>query len=146
MTMPQLNKLHWEMLCDPQEPNAPLLTNQNILFSRFLSSQVLDLEPGPLRTRSQLRALVVIANPSDLSAYAQGGQNLAPVDVGPELERAQRGLGHISLTSLESGGTATLDNMARHLRDGYDILYLVCHGALINDQPRLWLEKSTGDA
>src|SRR5512135_3466717 len=34
---PELHRLHWELLCDPQD-GSPLSTNENLLFSRYLSS------------------------------------------------------------------------------------------------------------
>lgn len=41
-------------------------------------------------------------------------------------------------------GSATLDNIVQHLRNGCDILYLVAHGKLQDDQPYLYLEDETG--
>ena len=67
-------------------------TNQNIYFSRYLSS--LDWRPVHLRPKSLMRALVAIANPSNLSEY----QNLAPIDVEGELNRARQALGAIPIT------------------------------------------------
>jgi len=134
---PELHSLHWETLRDPQD-GSPLLTGEQVLFSRYLSS--LDWRPVRLRPQADLRALVVIANPANMTDY-----QLAPLDVEGELERARSGLGSIPVTPLASGGSATLENASAHLRDGYDILYLVCHGALIKGVPHLWLEDETGD-
>jgi hypothetical protein len=138
---PELHRLRWEALRDPQS-GALLLTDEAILFSRYLSS--LDWRPIRLRPQSRLRALVVIANPTDLNSYKPGGRQLAPVDVEGELQRATAGLGTIPVTALLSSGSANLNNMFTSLRDGYDILYLVCHGALIQDEPWLWLEDEQG--
>ena len=126
---PELHSLRWETLRDPRT-GAPLLTGEQVLFSRYLSS--LDWRPARLRPRADLKALVVIANPANVAQY-----RLAPLDVPNELERARSGLGTIPVTALASGGSATLNELCAHLRDGYDILYLVCHGALIRDEPRL---------
>jgi hypothetical protein len=81
----ELHSLHWETLCDPQD-GRPLSTGENLLFSRYLSS--LDWRPVRLRARGDLRALVVIANPSDLADY-----DLAAVDVENEFARRGRGWG-----------------------------------------------------
>jgi hypothetical protein len=135
-TAPELHTLWWELLRDPRDGNC-LFTSEQILFSRYLSS--VDWRPVRLRPRSELSALVVIANPTDLNQY-----RLAPVDVAGELERAKAGLGNIALTSLDSGGRANLTQIIDEVRNGYDILYLVCHGAIIEGEPRLWLERASG--
>jgi len=137
---PELHSLHWETLCDPQD-NTPLCTNENVLFSRYLSS--LDWRPVRLRPQGSLRALIMIANPDNLGDY-----NLAPVDVAGELARSQEGLGEIPskiLPDSDDSRRASLDNLITELRSSeYDILYLVCHGALIKDEPWLWLEDQAG--
>ena len=136
----ELNSLHWEMLRDPQD-GSPLSTSENLLFSRYLSS--LDWRPVRLRAKGELRALVVIANPSDLSAYG-----LAPIDVEGELARARLGLGEIPVSALPEPGSsrrATLNDLVACLRESdYDILYLVCHGALVKQEQWLWLEDNDG--
>ena len=136
----ELQGLHWEMLRDPQD-GSPLSTSENLLFSRYLSS--LDWRPVRLRAKGELRALVVVANPSDLADYG-----LAPIDVEGELARARHGLGEIPVSALPEPGSsrrATLNNLVAHLRESeYDILYLVCHGALVKQEPWLWLEDDQG--
>ncbi len=139
----ELHSLRWETLRDPQQPTSSLVTNENIVFSRYLSS--LDWRPVRLQPQADLRGLVLIANPTDLTSYQPGGRSLAPVDVPGELARAQAGLGP-GVTTLAGGGTATLNNLIAQLHDGYDILYLVAHGALIKGEPQLWLEDSSGQA
>ena len=137
---PELHHLQWETLCDPND-GSPLFTNQNILFSRYLSS--LDWRPVRLRPKDQLKALVVIANPSDLHEYG-----LEEVDVEGELSRASEGLGQIEKTTLPdpSGSLRpTLTNLIHCLQDGsFDILYLACHGAYLNDESWMWLEDDEG--
>ena len=139
---PELHDLLWETLRDPQD-GSPLVTGEHLLFSRYLSS--LDWRPVGLRPRADLRALVVVANPADLADWQPGGRSLAPVDVEGELERARTGLAGISLTSLASGGSATLEGISASLREGFDVLYLTCHGALLNGKPHLWLEDAEGN-
>jgi WD40 repeat protein len=132
----ELHELRWETLRDPED-GAPLFTGEQIVQSRYLSSD--DWRPVRLRPRSDLKALVVIANPSDLA-----GWELAAVDVSGELGRAKEALGSIPVTPLASGGTATLNDLVQNLRDGHDILYLVCHGALKEGKPVLYLESPAG--
>jgi hypothetical protein len=160
-TAPQLHKLRWETLRDPKKgANAFLFSDEKTPFSRYLPSD--DLRPVKTRPREDLKALVVIANPTNL-----GGWHLAEVQVAGELKRARDGLGDIkigALCRLDGGGEPlpgveilgppTLNELARHLRDRYEILYLVCHGALETevvegverDVPKVWLEQEDGSA
>lgn len=138
---PELHDLHWEKLRDPDQ-DASLVMNEQILFSRYLSS--FDWRPVCLRPQTELKALVLIASPGDIAEFQPGGCVLAPLDVKQELAQAKAGLGTIPVTELASGGQATLENLCAHLRNGCDILYLVCHGALIEGEPWLWLENDTG--
>ena len=133
----ELQSLHWEKLRDPDR-NTALATNEQILFSRYLSS--FDWREVCFRSQTELRALVVIANP----AVPADHQFLSPLNVERELAQAKKGLGTIPVTELASGGQATLNNLCNYLRDGFDILYLVCHGALIKGEPYLWLENDPG--
>jgi hypothetical protein len=140
---PELHALRWETLRAPGE-DRPLLTGEQVLFSRYLSS--VDWRPVGPRPQSDLRALVAIANPADVGDWAPGGQPLAPVDVDGELQRATASLDSIPITALASGGSCTLNNLVTRLRDGYDVLYLVGHGALVRGEPHLWLEDEAGNA
>src|SRR3990172_3963776 len=136
---PELHRLRWEMLRDPGD-NSPLFTGESLLFSRYLSS--LDWRPVRLLPKAELRALIAVANPSNLEEY-----DLEPVDVAGEVSRARAGLGDISATALPEAGTdqhATLTDLVARLREGFDILYLVCHGAFIRDESWLWLEDTDG--
>jgi hypothetical protein len=133
---PELHLLRWETLREPQEHDR-LLTDDHLLFSRFLSSQ--EGVSVPFRPRAELRALVVIANPADLAQYG-----LAPLDVDAELQRVRAGLGDIACTELPGQGRPTLGDITAHLREGYDILFLVCHGAARAGEAQLWLEDDTG--
>jgi hypothetical protein len=140
---PELHGLRWETLRDPQDGSL-LFTGEQILFSRYLSST--DWRPVRLRPASDLTALVLIANPTNLTEFRPGGRQLAAVDVAGELARAKAGLSTIPIDALASGGTATLNNLTAQLRKGYDILYMVCHGAVIEGEPRVWLEDEAGNA
>ncbi len=138
----ELHGLAWEALGDPAT-GALLATREQLLFSRFISSE--DWRPVHLRPRDEMRALVAIANPTNVSSYSPGGRPLSPVDVPGETQRATAGLQNIPVTALATPGSATLSNIVGKLREGYDIFYLVCHGALIDGKPLLYLENEAGE-
>lgn len=141
---PELHGLHWETLSDPSAPDQSLFLGERTIVSRFLASS-LDATPVRLRPKTDLRALAVVANPAGLDEYP----GLMAVDVPGELEavraamsRRAPGTTAISVTSLAPGGPVTLDQIVDALRtnDGFDILYLVCHGQLLKDTPHLFLD------
>ena len=134
----ELHSLRWETLRLP-ERDAPLLTGQNLRFSRYLSS--LDWRPVRLRPLADLRALVAVAGPRDVERLAVG-----PVDTQTELAAARAGLGGIAVTELATRGQVTLNNLAVRFREGFDILYLVAHGMLVDGEPWLFLEQADGTA
>lgn len=151
---PELHSLRWETLHDPQDGTF-LSKDQNLLFSRYLYSS--DWSQIELRSRGDLKALVLVANPNELSR--QGGlrlstgpasvQSLAPVDVSGELARALAALSGVTQvevlarppagtdlpTNARLSGPATFRLLTESLQLGCDILYLVCHGALLPDNP-----------
>ncbi len=138
-----LHSLVWETLCDV-DSGEWLATRERMLISRFISRD--DWRPVNLRAKDEMRALVAIASPVNVGNYKPGGRALAPVDVAGETQRATTGLGTIPTTVLGGGGTATLNNILGKLREGYDILLLVCHGAFIDGKPLLYLEDDAGGA
>jgi hypothetical protein len=135
-----LHSLRWELLFNPEDKNF-LVMSEQILFSRYLLTR--DWRPVRPIARKDLTALVVIANPANLSEY-----NLAPVDVPAEQARARKGLAGIRtqflVSSPESEQKVTIENIKRKLRNDCDILYLVCHGALVKGEPILYLEDDSG--
>jgi hypothetical protein len=160
-TAPALHPLRWETLRDPKpETEAFLFTDGRTPFSRFLTSG--DLRPVETRPREDLKALVVIANPTDLKSIWK----LAEVKVADVLKHAREGLKEIPLHALcrldegdapvsgvEILGLPTLENLGAHLYSRYDILYLVCHGKLETQVvkgdgtrrvAKLWLERKDG--
>ena len=146
---PELHRLAWETLRDPDD-GSPLATSERVIFSRYLHSP--DMRSVRARPSGGLRALLVIASPSDLGAYRPNDQALAPVDVAGELERARAALAGADVDALASGGKATLAAIRQQLGEAdrtgrpYDIVYLVAHGALLNNASRIWLEKDDGAA
>jgi CHAT domain-containing protein len=141
----ELHSLRWETLQDLTDGSS-LLVNERVLFSRYLASR--DWRIMEHRARAELRALVAIANPDDMALYRDpaGDQPLPPVDVDGETKRAQNSLAPIETILLASGGTATFDRILARLREGFDILYLVCHGIRSHDESWLWLEDEAGTA
>ena len=135
---PELHNLGWETLQDPARPTA-LLSGENIIFSRYLSSE--DWRPVTLRPKRDQRVLVAVANPIDLDQY-----RLAAVDVDGEVARARESLGQVSITELAGGGQATRNAILEELRGGYDVLYLVAHGKLASGRPVVFLETPEGAA
>jgi hypothetical protein len=145
-----LHDLRWELLRDPQD-GSWLLADEKMPFSRYMSSS--NWEKVQLRAFSELRVLVVVANPVDLAEekYEIEGQSLAPVDVAGEVGRIQESLAPLKPDILASDpgnpGQASLATFFDRLRQGYDIVYLVAHGALLKREPAgpyLWLEGDEG--
>ncbi len=133
----RLHDLRWETL-RLSGAAAPLLTGPNLTFSRFLYS--LDFRPVNPRSASDIRALVVVADPSDVAQFS-----LAPVNQAEELDRGHTAWGTFPQSSA-TRGQATLNNIVKSLRDGCDILFLVAHGVLARGEPWLFLEKQDGTA
>jgi len=132
---PELHSLHWETLRDPDLADEPLFLGEQTIASRFLASGQ-DWRPIRLRPKSRLTALAVIANPS-----RAGQLELEPIDVEAERALVQETLRDIDVTILGSGGPVALNEIAAKLRDGFDILYLICHGILERQEPYICLEE-----
>jgi hypothetical protein len=63
---PELHTLRWETLIAPDDP-LPLALSERVILTRMLGSA--DWQPVTLRAKADLRALVAIAAPQDLSEY-----------------------------------------------------------------------------
>lgn len=146
-----VHALRWELLCDPGTPRF-LATDEHVLLSRVLQSEQGSENVTAPPPRSDLRALAVIADPTDVGeSYGMDGLPLQRVD--PTLRTAVgaflAGMEATWLTAQDSS-KPTLDELIARLRDGYDVLYLVCHGALEEGgrgQPpaaKIWLEDENG--
>jgi hypothetical protein len=128
--------LRWESLRDPST-GAPIATLPNVLWSRYLTSP--DWRPVPALAGLD-SALIVIAAPRDLRSYRPRERDLVDVHLEEEFARARAALAHLPRVRRLEG--ATLANMMKALGEGVDILYLVCHGALMKeDVPVLYLEN-----
>jgi len=131
-----LHLLRWECLRDP-ESGALLFAGERVLFSRYLDSP--SWQPVRRRARGELRAVVLIANPSDAPDYG-----LTLIDVDSERWHVEASLSLQSTAVLAGPGQATLPRLVASLRHGCDILYIICHGALISDRHWLFLEDDAG--
>jgi hypothetical protein len=139
----ELHAVHWETLHDPDQPaedRAPLFAGEQTVVSRFLSSGE-DWRPIRLRAKGKLRALVVIANPDTSIIYG-----LEPIQVAEELVRAKDAMKGVDVTAMAPGGAVPLTELAAKLREGFDILYLVCHGRLVGQQPVLYMDEGRPDS
>lgn len=133
----ELHALRWELLQDP-ETNLPFASSERVLFSRFMLSR--DWRVVKLRARSELKAVIAVAAPTDLASY-----NLADVPIDAEISRARAALAGIKVTVLGKDQPCTLDRLVEAMRSGPDIVYLVCHGVLIkNTEPYLFLQTDAG--
>jgi hypothetical protein len=138
-TASDLHRVHWEMVRSPED-NRLLFVGEKLLFSRYIRTT--DFRRVQRRSKNQLRSLLVITSPTNVSGQqGAGGQVLAHVNVEAERELAKHALSGIRTGDLGGGVPATLENIMDALRRNTpDILYLVCHGGIVDRQPRLWLE------
>ncbi|MEZ5354335.1 MAG: CHAT domain-containing protein [Bryobacteraceae bacterium] len=152
----ELHRIHWETLCDAR--GETLFNGREVLFSRYLASSNWHSPRG----KTDLKALIVVANPPGLEKAndpelfdpdADDNPKLAPVDVAKERQRAEAGFkkAGIAFQTLATGaedclGPATLKEILDQLDNGFDILYMVGHGALMHDgQARIYLEDGLTD-
>jgi hypothetical protein len=153
-----IQELRWETLLFKDQP----LFGAGICLSRYLSPDTATRKPLP---RSSLRSLIFIANPTGLDTTGavddpkynpkerpEKRPKLAQIDVAKELSLAEKNLkglsadGAVSLATEFQGspGGATMPQLIRKLSEGFDILYLICHGAWNQGQPLLYMENDTG--
>ncbi len=137
----ELQALRWELLRDPESGNA-LATSEKTLFSRFIASQ--DWRPVKLRPKSELKALIAVSSPSDLGEGKK--YQLAEIDPDGEIDRARKALDGARIKVAGKDEPLTLDHLIDRLRDGIDILYLACHGAIAKrgNMPALYLQNADG--
>ncbi|MBX0330522.1 CHAT domain-containing protein [Oscillochloris sp. ZM17-4] len=140
-TVGDLHALRWETLRDPLT-QVPLATDARLRLVRYPDSP--DTRPITLGTKPALRALLVVASPSDLSTY-----RMAEIDVDGEVGRVRAALGDIALMvvgNVEGAlhRRATLGAIQDALRSQPTILCLICHGQHTGDDTNLWLEDDAG--
>jgi hypothetical protein len=148
-----LHRERWETLFDARPGAGWLLTDRRIRFSRFLANP--RWEATNTRAKENLRALVVIANPSDVGQFGPVTAPLSPIKVTEELERAKLSLGdlykdeHVLVTDPAASKWVTKKALCTCLKTGFDVVYLACHG-LLDDScdppvPFLLLQDSAGN-
>lgn len=137
---PQLHGLRWELLRDPAQGSF-LALSERILLSQALPGG--DGTPLRLPEHEELRALVLIASPSDLATFG-----LQPLDVSAEQQRIVTALGNLPTRFLTSGSEhpPTRSALLDTLRDNYPLLVFVAHGTFVAEETYLWLERSDGRA
>ena len=135
-TAPELHPLKWELLRDPIGGKM-LATRERVLFSRYLGGE--DWRPVKPRPKEGIRALVAIADPRGLEPA-----QFSRVDVEGERKRARDALGGFPI--VEVIRPCTFSGLVDQLREGFDILYLVAHGVIVDGEALLWLESCDGEA
>ncbi len=138
-SVPELYSVRWELLCDP-ETKQPLAMSERILFSRFMFSR--DWRKINLRPKAQLRAAIAVSAPNDVHSPEWG---LAKVDKVGEIARARAALAGIEAFVIAEESALTLTKLIDAIRRETDVLYLVCHGGMPNDQPILYLQDEKGN-
>jgi hypothetical protein len=134
----RLHGLRWELLRDPLT-KQPLTSGERVWFSRYLNSP--NWNAVVVRSKEKLTALIAVANPSGLGT---GYRELDPIDVDAEIARARERLARAEIVPDIVRGPTTFSQLEDRLHDEYDVLYLVCHGTLMEESgrwvPYLWLE------
>jgi CHAT domain/SIR2-like domain len=138
----RLHSIRWETIADPNDRERRLVMREDVVFSRYLDSR--DWRPIAPTRKTTVRALAVISSPKDLAEY-----DFVVPSVDEELNRIKIAMQSIRLDTLSKQNQAvTVDAIMAKLREpveGYEIFYLVCHGALINNEPYLYLEDQDGN-
>jgi hypothetical protein len=136
----ELHSLRWEMLAGPDD--TVLSSKENVATSRYLPS---GREVSLRREPDELRALIVVVDPSPEDREKYG---LSAIDV--DYARRAASLSPILCDPLTSDdGPVTMNKLITQLKagadefGGYDILYLVCHGAMVRGGTHLLLDLET---
>jgi hypothetical protein len=134
-----LHEVRWETLWDPETLARQLLTDQKVWFSRHLVSS----DMGPIRpsTKRGARVLLAVASPDNPEEW--GVDHIDAGKVIAEVKKALREwVRNVDALPDSKHGPPTLENINRRLRDqsgGYDIVYLIAHGKLVDNHPALML-------
>jgi hypothetical protein len=146
--VPELHSLRWEAMFDSTN-GLWVASDQQVVLSRYgMSADERTVRAAPADPR-RMKVVLAVANPSGLEADQPNGRTLSPVDVAGEVGRARRALagidpGGIAELSQNQPRRPTLGNLLAELRQGCDLLYLVAHGAIRENESRLWLEDDAG--
>ncbi|AFY66272.1 CHAT domain-containing protein [Geitlerinema sp. PCC 7407] len=132
----QVKTLHWERLCAPIDADGGwnlLARDRRVPFSLYIPT-IIDRCFSPIGRRD-LRALILVASPSNLETY-----KLASFDVETALSGVKEALGEIPYNFLANNvegalGPPTLQELSKQLTNApkpYTLLHFVCHGKLID--------------
>jgi hypothetical protein len=143
----RLHGLQWETLQEIADSENVFATSEHRIFSRTISSE--NSYQQLLPRNDQLRALVVIANPTDSKEYG-----CTPIQEQAFLDEWLATLAPLPYDVIghwANRPAATLETILQHLRTGkYQICYFICHGRLPGAegdeirQPYLLLENPDG--
>ncbi|AFY43471.1 CHAT domain-containing protein [Nostoc sp. PCC 7107] len=130
----ELRTLRWERLCAPLDEGWQMLAlDQRVPFSLYIPATT-DRRFPPIGRRD-LRALVLVASPSDSKKY-----QLDLFDVEATVKSVRSALGDIPcdvLANVDGAiGLPTLDELCTHLTDRtkqYTLLHFVSHGKLLDN-------------
>ncbi len=132
----EVRSLHWERLCAPIDLGGEwnlLARDQRVPFSLYIPT-IIDRRFPPMGRRD-LRALVVVASPTNLGKY-----NLAEFNVEQAVNSVLDALGEIPgevLANLEGAlGEPSLEQLSARLTEAkkpYTLLHFVCHGMVGKD-------------
>ncbi len=132
----EVRSLHWERLCAPIDAGGGwnlLARDQRVPFSLYIPT-IIDRRFPPIGRRD-LRALVVVASPTNLDKY-----NLAPFNVEQAVNGVRAALGDVPcdvLANIDGAiGEPTLEQLSAQLTEAkqpYTLLHFVCHGMLGKD-------------
>lgn len=128
-----LHDVQWECLND-LTGNA-IASDHRILLSRYLPA--VDWQPT-VAAKEQLKALVLVASPSNLNDYS-----LTPIGDEAQLAKIRAAFGKVE-TKVVTGVTRL--SLVSELNLGFDIIYVLCHGALVDGKPYLVLCDAKGEA
>lgn len=139
----RLHNVAWETLKAPVNgpgmASVALSRSRKIRFARrYVRGQSVEF-PAMI---VQPRALVVICSPSDSERW-----HLEPFDVASQLRAVRRAFcwaQMVEFVSGEKGKKPTPDNLTDELRKTYDIICIICHGAVREGMPVLYLENDKG--
>jgi CHAT domain/SIR2-like domain len=139
------HSVRWELLRDPEHPESHLGTSPRVLLSRYLLSN--EWRAIKEVNDADLKALAVIAAPSDLDRFELPGRTIADVKREEEVPIAAAALKKYAPRFLSDPGTATIGRIMEELEKGVDVFYLLAHGGLmVGDVPFLLLEAEDGTA
>ncbi|MDJ1185415.1 CHAT domain-containing protein [Roseofilum casamattae] len=130
----QLRSLHWERLCVPLDGSWQYLALDGRLpFGYHVPMGNLDRQYSPIQ-KSNLRGLIVIANPKDLNSQYE----LAPIDVETTVQGIRAAFGDIPCDILandcsDAVGLPTLGEVCDRLNSAnppYTLLHVISHGSI----------------